>query len=351
MNRRRGIVLTAVVAAAALAIAESFSGADKAFLASFPDNSDIRSKLFSSVLGAPKDLALSFGEKEFQSASGPVLVRTAKRTDDFLVEFRNAAGGLFEETTRGTCIVQRSNAKGNYILQARIFLQDDPTCYLRLYPHPRNGGTLADVVMYGALLKQGMGVEGMIYQVLVKPFPSIVESTQNAFDWAAVFPGSRGGAAAGFPTELAAGGGGSRAAALDAAIESASSFEGFLAAPEARGSTELSSIARAPAGFIAERDEIGPKITLSAFPRYAPGKGIARTALGAIIYLDALDYPDAVYALFGANLRALVVPLFDEAGRFALQPFIAGRAATWDELVPTRADASARVVRLPATLP
>jgi len=342
MNVRRGIVLAVLVSTAVFAGAQGSGGADRAFLAAFPDNADVRSKLFSSLIGAPKELAVAFGEKEYASAAGAVLARAVPRQDDFLVEFRNGAEGGFDATTRGTCVVQRSNAKNNYILQAWIYLQDDPSCYLRLYPNPRNSGTLADLVLYGAILKQGLGVEGMMYQALVKPFTAIVESTQKSFDWAAVFPDPSGAAAAwGAPA-------GSRAAALSEALAAAVDFEDFASTPEARGAEEPSSIARAPAGFSSERGETGSKASVLAFPRYLPGKGIAQSALRAALYLDALDHRGAAYALFGPGIRLLVLPRFDGTGRFSPLVYQDGRELAWDSLPTTRADASLRILRLPA---
>ena len=118
----------------------------------FPDNADLRGRLFTYVIGASRDVALAYGEKRLQSAAGPVTVRVEKRSSDFIVEFLDANASDADKPGRGSCFIQRSNAKGNYILQARILLEDDPGCYLSLYPS--GSGTRGDIVMYGAILKK-----------------------------------------------------------------------------------------------------------------------------------------------------------------------------------------------------
>ncbi len=338
MDKRRRLALAALLAAASFASAAGGPGPDERLIASFPDNADLRSRIFSSLIGAPREIALSYGEKILQSSSGTVLARAVKRSDDFLVEFRNGSGGLFDATTRGSCVVQRSNPKG-FITQARIYLQDDLGSYLRLYLHPSNGGTLADVVMYGALLKQGIKLEGMIQQVLVKPFPKIVDSTRGAFDWGLVFPAAR-------PTAGDAAG----ALALSALLEGSNSLEDFAASDAARGAEELSSPAALPAGFYAERAEVGGKSTLQAFPRYAAGRGLAPAALPAALYLDALERPGASYALFGEGIRALVMPRLEDTGRFVLISYRGGREASFEELLGAARQAL-RVLRLPPSGP
>jgi hypothetical protein len=245
MAIRPGFLLFALLSLVALPGAAEASGSvpaaegpESRLAAAFPDNAELRGKLFSSLLGAPRDLALAHEEKLYQSASGPVLVRTVKRADDFLVEFRNGPGDPASGATRGSCVVQRGNAKGNYILQAKIFLQDDPSCYLRLYPHPRGSSTLADLVMYGALLKQGMSVEGMLYQVLVRPFPKIVEATRRSFDWGYYLQAPSSVAVAAFAAGLGDASAPSRALSLAQALEGAASAEA-VAAAEARRRSSL----------------------------------------------------------------------------------------------------------------
>jgi len=339
MLKKSALIPVFALAAASLAFAQGPIGPDPSLVQSFPDSSDLRSKLFSSLIGAPRDLALAYGEKVLQSAAGPVLARASKRADDFLVEFRVGTAGSFDAIGRGSCVIQRSNAKGNYILQARVYLQDDPACYLRLYPNPRNSGTLADLVMYGALLKQGISVGGMLYQVLIKPFSWIVETTARSFDWALVFP--RGGSAPRGAESSEA------SSSYDQewveALAAAASAQEFLSA--AAGAVEVSSPGAAPLGLSPERGAIGQSAAYSAFPPYVEGKGIQAAALRALLYFDWLEHPDASYALFGAGLRSLAVPSLDPEGRLAFRALGPGGEAGLEALLAQ--GSPVRALRLP----
>ena len=160
------IIALAIFALSAVSTVAETSPSIVSFAAKgFPDNADLRGKLFAYVIGASRDVALAFGEKQLQSAAGQVTVRVEKRSSDFIVEFVNAGA---DGAGRGSCFIQRSMGKGNYILQARILLEDDPSCYLSLYPS--GSGTRGDVVMYGAVVKKGLFFSDMLYRILLLSF-------------------------------------------------------------------------------------------------------------------------------------------------------------------------------------
>ncbi|HOX33350.1 MAG TPA: hypothetical protein PLB91_13555 [Spirochaetales bacterium] len=333
MRLRRSLALFSVLALSLAAAAEPGAALDP--IASFPDNADLRSSLFSSLIGAPREAALAYGERVQKSAAGAVLVRAVKRADDFVVEFRAIPESGPLPTTRGSCLIQRSNAKGNYLVQAKIFLQDDPATFLRLYPNPKNGSTLADLVVYGALVEQGLAVQGMLYQVLIRPFPQLAESLGRAVDWAAVLPSAAFAAPAALPGSAPLRG-----------LSASSSPESFLASET--GCFEFPGLEPLPAGFSAERAEIGAKPSYAAFPPYLPGKGIPAAALKAALYLDSLSHPGRAYALYGEGFRALALPSCDEGGRFELALLgPEGEARDWEALFPEKKGGSARILVLP----
>jgi hypothetical protein len=332
------------------ALAEPGLGQRDILISGFPDNADLRSKLFSRLLGAPRDIVLKYEEGITQSASGPVLIRVVNRTDDFLIEFRNGPDGFYEQTRRGTCVVQRSGAKGNYLLQARIFLRDNPSCYLRLYP--QGSTTRGDVVLYGALVKKGLAIDGMLHQALVRPLTSIVESTRRSFDWTIVFPPTGDDSAAIGEASPGAGprvNGLAPTEALVSRLEKAASVEDFLAAHVASGeagAVELGDPVVFPVGISAERSEMGSASSFSPFPHYAAGKGIPPKALRASLYLDAISSPGAQYALIGDDLRAIAVLDLDDSGSPVMKLFVGGREASWDVVLARKTDASIRAIRL-----
>jgi hypothetical protein len=160
-----------------------------AFLGStFLDNTDVRKQYWTGLITAPKEQVWSFTERTVGSKAGQVKVKSVKRGADFLVQFINSPGGVFSEYSQGSYVVQRDSKTG-YILQSKIFLADDPGCYARLYP--QGEGTRLDVIMYGAVVKRGLSVSGLIYYVLAEPFSELVAETRRSFDWSTVFgPGS-----------------------------------------------------------------------------------------------------------------------------------------------------------------
>jgi hypothetical protein len=375
----------------AIAASADASGSIAKFAAKgFPDNADLRGRLFAYVIGASRDVALAYGEKQLQSSAGPVTVRVEKRSSDFIVEFLNANSAVPGEPGRGSCYIQRSLAKGNYILQARILLEDDPSCFLALYPS--GSGTRGDIVMYGAVVKKGLYLSDMIYRILLLSFSDIVDATSRSFDWSLVFQfggkgpdyiaeirsaeagaqavaeqsppasaapialGSRissGKVALAAAPSLPAPGSadapakGPRYARMAATVDRAASIEALALELGDSDAREVAPAPAAAAGFIdVDGDEMA-KLAYVDFPRY-DAKGLPLEALRASIYFDLLSNPDSTYALFGDSLRATVVPYFDDAGRLNFALFSEGKETSWDELSSGKQDLKVRVLRVPA---
>ncbi len=326
MDLRRHAALLCLFAALpvlqALAL-EPAQGLDAYFRSSFPDNSDLRQKYFTSLITAPRDTVYAFGEKVLSSAkAGRVLVRGQKRSADFLVEFLNERDSGFDGPRAGSYIIQREPAKG-YILQAKILLADDPTCYARLYPQAE--ATRLDVVMYGAVLKKGIYVPGLIYYVLTKPFSEIVAGSKGAFDWGTALAPGAGGEAEASPADR------DRAQDLSLRLAQAPSLEAFLAGPAGRGPVELAGPFAAQ-GLADDRDPRASRLPYGEFPRYEPGKGVPAQALRAVLYLDSLASPGSVYAVSGDGLRFVATPSPGLAGPSSFDFLSAGRDLSWTEI-------------------
>ena len=355
----------------------------------FPDNADLRGRLFAYVIGASRDVALAYGEKQLQSASaGPVTVRVEKRTNDFVVKFLNANPSAPGAPGRGSCFIERSAGKGSYILRARILLEDDPSCFLDLYPS--GSGTRGDVVMYGAVVKKGLYLSDMLYRILLLSFSDLIDATSRSFDWGQVFqfggkgpdylaelrsaassaaqaePANPASAAPssiphGMPARVALASAppmpvagsvelapkGPRTARIAAATDRAASAEALLLELGDTGACELAASPSA-ALALADADDGLAKASYADFPRY-DAKGLPLAAIRSALYLDLLANPDAVYALVGDSLRATVVPYFDDSGRLAFSVFSGGKETTLDELSAGKRDIKVRVLRFPAS--
>ncbi|HTX73413.1 MAG TPA: hypothetical protein VMC79_11350 [Rectinemataceae bacterium] len=395
--RRRVLSLVLSVAAVGAAIADSVPSLDDYLDGQFPDNSDLRTRLFSAVIGAPREIAEAYGERVLQSKAGSVTVRVVDGSSYFFVEFLNGNGDSF---TQGSCIIKRSNSKG-YLVQAKIYLQDDPSCYARLYTG--GDGTRLDVIMYGAVVKKGLFIPELLYSVLARPFSNIVEATRRSFDWGTVFglgtrvestgfaASLRGSLASMQPAAPSSGaaestqpsaktpggkndsGKGANKIALAQApapgigrdasaavarpyriatlVDRASSTEGLLSdlASSGEKGQELGAGASPPSGFYDDRGDLDVRLPYAAFPGYQPGKGTSLAALRAVLYLDALSSPDSVYAAVGEGLRLTVVPSLDAAGRLRFAFFSNGRELRWNDLGSQRADLPVRILRIQAS--
>ncbi len=384
MKRRPKTIITVLLVAGIAAcgslpgIAQSPNSLDEFFTSVFPDTGDLRAKLFSTIIGAPRDLALAYGTKTHQTKFGTVTVRAVKRDTDFIIEFVNGTG---ESPTMGSCYIQRSNAKG-YMVQAKILLQDDPSCYLRLYPETSGSGTRGDVVMYGAVIKKGLRFDGMLYRIIILPFSDIVDLTKRSFDWSIVFRTEETNASAALLAELrqplpapvpqpsqstpprtalasipspttqpAVSKAATRAARLYEIIDRSQTIEALtleLAQSGETGAREISLAADAAAGFGNDQGDPGFS-AFGAFPRYEAGRGIVLPALRAALFLDLQANPDSAYILVADAFRAVAAPSVDESGSLSFSFFCNGKELSWKDLVATGKDQKVRVVRIPAS--
>jgi hypothetical protein len=393
---RVGIVFTVLICLAFSASAEAAPTVADFAAKGFPDNADLRGKLFAYVIGASRDVALAYGERQLQSAAGPVTVRVEKRSADFIIEFLNPNASIAGEAGRGSCFIQRGNAKGNYILQARMLLEDDPSCYLNLYPS--GSGTRGDIIMYGAVVKKGLYLSDMIYRILLLSFSDIVDATSHSFDWSGIFKFGPKSSDADYASELrsalasarlleptpgasvaastapiasgsttakvslaaapalspAAGqdsvAKGPRSLRIASTIDRAASPEALvldLASSGDSGAREISLGPDTAPAFVYDRGDPISKSVYADFPRY-DAKGLPFAALRAAVFLDLQSNPDSVYALIGEGIRATIVPSYDEAGRLNFAVFSGGKESSWDELSAGRHDLKARLVRVPS---
>jgi hypothetical protein len=301
-------------------------------------------------------------------------VKSVKRSEDFLVQFVNGSDGQFADCSLGSYVIER-NCKTGYILQAKVFLEDDPSCYARLYP--QGEGTKLDIVMYGAVVKKGLYISGLIYHVLTMPFSEIVDETDRAFDWSTVFKLGKQSATAGIVADLRS----TLAASQPGAphIELASMPSPFSAAPAAPAPvtqapaatppsaskdlvaavsgalsfedlfSRLSSLGLSPAELASATEALGlsndkdPLVPAAyrPFPRYTSDSGLPAAAIRGALYLSALGSPGSVYALVGAQGRIIAAPAFDDQGRICFAFFSDGREIGWQDVK----DESLRVLR------
>jgi hypothetical protein len=129
-------------------------------------------------------------------------------------------------------------------------------------------------------------------------------------------------------------------------VDRSASLEALVLDLGDAGAREI-AVAPSAASALIDSDDGLAKSTYIDFPRY-DAKGLPLAALRAVLYLDLLSNPDAVFALVGDGLRATVVPYFDDAGRLNFALFSGGKELTWEELCSGKKDSKVRVLRVPS---
>jgi hypothetical protein len=137
-----------------------------------------------------------------------------QRTDGLRVLFRteSANGAVYQTFTRGdlgparldtagTFIIKRSRADGSFV-QAKIFFQDDPGCFVRLTP--QGDRTALDVTLFGRTFQRGVILASRFETLLTAPLERIMRLADPAVDWDLLQPAERTAADAALMRAVAA---------------------------------------------------------------------------------------------------------------------------------------------------
>ncbi len=103
----------------------------------------------------------------------------------FLV-FANRTGQGTSLASAGTFIIKRSLRDGSFV-QAKVFLQSDPGCYVRIAPLDAARSRMS-VFLFGQPLQEGIVVPASFESLLTAPFSRLVDLTRAAVDWPLVLP-------------------------------------------------------------------------------------------------------------------------------------------------------------------
>ena len=111
------------------------------------ENWEARSRLAETIF-APIRSAAGAGKQVIAQSSGApqVLFRTETQSGALYLVFANHTAAGYPLDGAGTFIVKRSLADGSFV-QAKVFVQDGPGTYLRLFPEGER--TFMDVFLFG----------------------------------------------------------------------------------------------------------------------------------------------------------------------------------------------------------
>ncbi len=156
----------------------------------FPDSADIRAayweKFFIAPLGdlarrSPAVVSNDYGtfRLSYQKDGGYHYTIAAA------VAPGSAEGATSPLYTQGTWILKRSPRDGAPI-QAKVFLRGDSGTFLRMYP--AGDRCTMDLVVYGAVLNQGVPLPVSFERAFTSPMPDIVAWTSGIVDWSLFSP-------------------------------------------------------------------------------------------------------------------------------------------------------------------
>lgn len=347
--KNRLAFLAFLILAAAISEAQA---ADRFDYSSLPDTNEARSRYLTSVVTANWNSAVRFPNTFMSSSDGRVQISVEREEDFFYVRFLLERDGAFPLTGTGNVVVQRNYQRNGDLIQAKLFLNDDPSCYVRLYP--QNERTKADIVLYGTVAKQGIVLSQIFYYQLRDPLSRFIANTAGAFDWGALFrspaPVSE---TVRFRDALAAGSmnGGSAGTRLIHILAAEDDVDQFLES-QAKAQ-EVQEIVRGPAGPFAQDTDARRTSTYKAFPPHDTERGFPLSAAAALVHSTALEHPDYMAALFvrdeGFQRRILLLGGFDERGVFGIRAYDTSARAfiDWPGFLDAHRQAYARVVRVP----
>ncbi len=149
-----------------------------------PENWEARARMVDAIF-APIHDAASRGRQLITQSDGSARVsfRPDVQSGALYLIFANQARGGYPLDSAGTFIIKRSLRDGSF-LQAKVFVQDGPGSYLRLFP--QGDRTLMDVVLFGEPFQTGVALPVAFDSLLTSPLSHIMDWTSASVDWSLV---------------------------------------------------------------------------------------------------------------------------------------------------------------------
>ena len=155
-----------------------------------PENWEARSLLRETIFAPVGDAARHARVIVNQSnGGGQVSFEADAQSGALYLVFANREGRSFPVAGAGTFIIKRSLKDGSF-LHAKVFVQNDPGCFLRLYP--RNDRTVMDVFLSGEPFLSQVVLPVAFERLLTSPLARIMDLTGNSIDWSLLLAPSSG---------------------------------------------------------------------------------------------------------------------------------------------------------------
>jgi hypothetical protein len=150
---------------------------------SVPENGEARALLRDTIFAPIGEAAARTPLVVEQSDGEKVSYHGEKQAGALYLVFANRQGRGYPLAGTGTFIIKRSLRDGSF-LHAKVFLQNDPGCYLRLFP--RDDRTVMDIVLFGEPFQSEVALPVPFERVLTAPLSRIMELSSGNVDWSLV---------------------------------------------------------------------------------------------------------------------------------------------------------------------
>ena len=158
---------------------------------SVPENAEARAALRDTIFAPVRQAAAAPRRLiEQPGGAGKVLFETAVQDGALFLVFENQSTPGSSIARAGTFIIKRSLKDGSF-LQAKVFLQSDPGCYLRIVPVSGGARAVMSLSLFGELLQKDIAVPAPFQDLLTSPVSRLVQLTASAVDWQLVLPPPR----------------------------------------------------------------------------------------------------------------------------------------------------------------
>ena len=148
---------------------------------SLTENWEARARFRETIFAAVGDAAAQRPVIVSQSdGAANVSFRTEAHSGALYLVFANQEGREFPVAGAGTFIIKRSLKDGSF-LQAKVFVQDDPGCYLRLFP--RSDRTVMDIFLFGMPFQAQIVLPVAFDRLLTSPVERIIDLSSSSVDW------------------------------------------------------------------------------------------------------------------------------------------------------------------------
>ena len=157
---------------------------------SLPETWEARTRLRETIFDPVGDILLHRPQIISQSSDQTrVAFRVDSQEGSVYLVFAAERGAAFPLAGAGTFIIKRSLTDGGF-QQAKIFLQDDPGCYIRLFPD--SDRTVMDIFLFGEPLQSSVIIPIAFPRLLTLSAARIMEMSNGSVDWSLVLAPSPG---------------------------------------------------------------------------------------------------------------------------------------------------------------